>query len=124
MAILVESGLEVFDSHIGSEPAPAIQRQVNTDLSASEQNYSGARLRFGSPCGYRAAGQKVFLVNGRNDSSIRALVRVSWIGRNCSGQLDKEFVVPAGKERHIGCTLSNNLPLRLFQFAVLRSEQI
>ena len=124
MAILVESEFGTFDDHASSGPATAIQRQVNTDISASEQNYSGARLRYGSPCGFKAAGQKVFLVNGRNESSVRARVRVSWFGKNCSGRLEKEFLVPAGEELQIGCTLSNNLPLKIYQYVILTSEII
>lgn len=81
-----------------------------------------ARIRYGDRCGFASTGRKAFVVNARNDRRVRATVRVKWRQGINNGQYDRVHLIPAGSEKYLGCTRSNNIPVREYSYGVVGCE--
>jgi hypothetical protein len=108
-------------------PLPAAELQLNDDTAAflaknPEARALCARIRYGKSCGFAASGTEAFVVNARNDKSVRATVRVNWRQGIDQGQYDRVFTIPPGSEAVLGCTRSGNIPVTEYTFQVVGCE--
>jgi hypothetical protein len=108
--------------------APEEEKQINEE---EEKNFASeeaaltrpcARIRYGLPCGFATSGKIAYVVNARNNKRVRATVRVKWRQSINNGQHDRVLVIPAGSEKQLGCTRSDNIPVVDYNFSVVGCE--
>ncbi|MEP7338567.1 MAG: hypothetical protein ABI977_12585 [Acidobacteriota bacterium] len=118
----------------GEKPAvvraiPKAEKRINDETEAFLRDNPTvalllcARIRYGNRCGFADTGMQAFVVNGRNDKSVRVTVRVSSTGgRFPDGQANQIYTLAAGQEVLLGCTRGLNIPVTDYSFEVIGCE--
>ena len=108
---------------VGSAARPGV---TEASHSASLEPDAPARfeayVRGEGRCGFAGSGRQAYVVNRLSDRRVRVTVRTSWKRGIDSGQSQRSYVLAAGGERSLGCTMSNNVGATRYTFEVIGCE--
>lgn len=98
---------------------PMEERARANEESADDTPPTCAYIGYDGSCGFANGGSQAYVVNARNNVSVRATVRVYWRQGINSGQYDSVVEIPAGSRVYLGCTDSGAIPVIDYTYTVV-----